>query len=74
MDAQRLLIWEVRERICFTRKRLFGTTSLLPFFAQRSGWVEGKGEVGDALFFSFFFFIFDMLYAYSVVCMSKSIE
>lgn len=45
MDAQRLLIWEVRERICFTRKRLFGTTSLYLLYARAPDVGRVKGRV-----------------------------
>lgn len=73
MDAQRLLIWEVRERICFTRKRLFETTSLyLLLRSAPDGW-EGQGEGGKERL-GICCFLFDMLNAYCVVCMSKSIK
>lgn len=81
MDAQRLLIWEVRERICFTRKRLFGTTSryLLCTRAPDGGRVKvkgrGEGRLRNLPIFIFFDFLIDFLICFMHttlhVCMSK---
>lgn len=43
MDVRRLLIWGVRERICFIRRRLFGIISSLTYLLLRRAWEVGWG-------------------------------
>lgn len=77
MDAQRLLIWEVRERIYFTRKRLFGTTSLylLCVRAPDGGRVKGRVEARlKNLPIFFFFFLICFIHTALHACRQKALN
>lgn len=76
MDAQRLLIWEVRERICFTRKRLFGTTNLYLLCARAPdrGRVKGRVEARLKNLPIFFFFLTCFMHTALHACRQKALN